>query len=218
MERIKKYAIKTLAVVFGLCFGIIAGHAQDATDILAKAETAYKNTNGFTATFSTANYNQNNLMESFEGTIHARGNKFHVQTPEMQVWFNGSTQWVYQDHSEEVNVNTPSEEELQLFNPVYLLGNYQQRFSASYKREVNAANGKPAYVVELTPKRTEDITTIELQIEKSSNLPVQITVNTRNGYKSIIQLNNIKTGLNQPDTIFTFNKVNFPDVEVIDLR
>ena len=91
-------------------------------------------------------------------------------------------------------------------------------FSATYKGESTAPNGKAAYDVELTPKKKGDIVKVELQIEKYSNFPARITVTSKNGVSSTIQISQLKTGINQPDRFFVFNEEDYPDVEVIDLR
>ena len=54
--------------------------------------------------------------------------------------------------------------------------------------------------------------------EKYSNFPARITVTSKNGVSSTIQISQLKTGINQPDRFFVFNEGDYPDVEVIDLR
>lgn len=166
---------------------------------------------------STRSAGQNN-GESFEGTIQMRGDKFVLETPDAQTWFNGTTQWTYVERNEEVNVTTPTGEELQFTNPALLLSMYKKGFTAAYKGESTAPSGKAAYEVELTPKKKGDIVKVELQIEKSSNFPVRITVTSKHGMRSTIQIRQLKTGLNQPDSFFVFKEGNYPDAEIIDLR
>lgn len=159
-----------------------------------------------------------NAGESFEGTIQMKGDKFTLVTPDALTWFNGTTQWTYVERNEEVNVTNPTGEELQFTNPALLLNSYKKGFTAAYKGESTAPNGKAAYDVELTPKKKGDIVKVELQIEKYSNFPARITVTSKNGVSSTIQISQLKTGINQPDRFFVFNEEDYPDVEVIDLR
>ena len=117
-----------------------------------------------------------------------------------------------------MNVTNPTGEELQFTNPALLLNSYKKGFTAAYKGESTAPNGNAAYDVELTPKKKGDIVKVELQIEKYSNFPARITVTSKNGVSSTIQISQLKTGINQPDRFFVFNEGDYPDVEVIDLR
>ena len=207
-----------LCFLLGLGVGVGA-HAQNANDILRKAAAAYENSNGISTSFTmfTRSAGQN-AGESFEGTIQMKGDKFTLVTPDALTWFNGTTQWTYVERNEEVNVTNPTGEELQFTNPALLLNSYKKGFTAAYKGESTAPNGKAAYDVELTPKKKGDIVKVELQIEKYSNFPARITVTSKNGVSSTIQISQLKTGINQPDRFFVFNEEDYPDVEVIDLR
>ena len=136
----------------------------------------------------------------------------------MTTWFDGTTQWSYVERNEEVNVSTPTGEELQFTNPALLLRMYKKGFTPKYIGESTASSGKSAYDIELTPKKKGDILKVELQIEKSSNFPAKIKVEAKNGISSTIHISNLKTGVNQPDDFFVFKESDYPDAEVIDLR
>lgn len=193
--------------------------AQNATDILDKAAAVYNHSNGISATFAIrTHFEQQNTTESFEGQIIMKGDKFTLTTPDLVTWYDGTTQWTYMTRTEEVNISTPSGDDLQFTNPSILLNSYKKGFTAVYKGESTAANGKTAYDIELTPKKKGDITQVELRIEKYSGLPAGIAVKMKNGISNSIVISDIKTGTNQPDGFFTFNEADYPDAEIIDLR
>lgn len=193
--------------------------AQDATAILDKAAAAYENSNGLTAHFTMQTRSEvQKVQESFEGTVDIKGDKFLLKTPDMVTWFDGTTQWAYVERNEEVNVSTPAGEELQATNPALLLRSYKKGFTAQYKGESTAPNGKAAYDIELQPKKRGDIVRVALQIEKFSSLPASIAVYSKNGISSTIRIHKMETGVNQPDSYFVFNQKNYPQVDVIDLR
>jgi outer membrane lipoprotein-sorting protein len=208
---------KIVYTVLALLLLIAPAMAQDAADIVNKAASVYNNSNGVSASFSlrTASEVQS---ESFEGIINMKGEKFTLRTPDVLTWYDGTTQWTYMEQTEEVNISTPEGDELQFTNPSILLNSYRKGFTAAYKGEATATNGKAAYVVELTPKKKSDIVKVELQIEKFSSLPVRINVLMKNGISNTIQISNIKTGVNQPDSYFSFRKADYPQAEIIDLR
>lgn len=203
-----------------ICLFFVNGiSAQNATEIVDKAAAAYNNSNGLSATFAIRTHSeQQNIAESFEGKINLKGDKFTLQTPDLLTWYDGSTQWTYMPRIDEVNVSTPTGEELQLTNPSILLNSYKKGFTAAYKGESTATNGKAAYDVTLTPKKKTDITHVELQIEKYSGLPVSIVVRMKNGISNSIAISQVKTEMNQPDSFFVFNATDYPDAEIIDLR
>lgn len=222
----RKYKIKvwkTIAVV-GLIISFLFGiglrlHAQNPVSILDKAAEAYEKANGIKATFTMRTQSEaQQVNESLEGTIQMKGDKFVWQTPDMTTWFDGTTQWTYVPRNEEVNVSTPTGDELQFTNPALLLRSYKKGFKAAYKGESTASDGKSAYEIELTPKKKGDIVRAILQIEKFTSFPAAITVESRNGMRSTIRIGKLETGVNQPDSFFVFKEADFPDAEIIDLR
>ncbi len=192
--------------------------SQTGESIIDQAAATYQNANGIQVSFVMNNTSQQSgYAESFEGTIRMKGEKFVLETPDMKVWFDGKTMWSYVEQTGEVNVTSPSGEDLQFTNPAILLAGYKKEFSAQYKGD-GTLNGKAIRKVELTPKGKGDINKVELQIEKSTHLPLRIAVDARNGMHSVITITRTNTGISLPDSEFTFRASHYPDAEIIDLR
>ncbi|WP_293672171.1 LolA-like putative outer membrane lipoprotein chaperone [uncultured Parabacteroides sp.] len=214
--KITRLSVLLLCLLLGFNLG---GRAQSATSVLDKAASAYEGSNGLKAHFTMQTRSDvQKVSESFDGTIDIKGDKFVLKTPDMITWFDGTTQWSYVERNEEVNVSTPTGEELQATNPALLLRSYKKGFSATLKGESTAPNGKAAYDIELTPKKKSDIIRVELQIEKFSGLPASIAVFVKNGLSNTIRIGKMETGVNQPDSFFVFNEKDYPDTEIVDLR
>lgn len=160
---------------------------------------------------------KNGISESFEGTIVMKGDKFVLKTPDMMIWFDGSTQWTYMPRTGEVNINTPAGSDLRFLNPMILLQDYQEDFNVSYIGESTSANAKTAYDIALTPKKKDDMEKIEIQIERSTSLPARLVVTMHNDMRNVIRVEELKKD-SPPDDVFTFPKNKYPDVEIIDLR
>jgi outer membrane lipoprotein-sorting protein len=193
--------------------------AQDVIAILDKAVSVCENSNGLTAQFTMfIRSDRQQISESFEGVIDVKGEKFVLKTPDMSIWFDGRNQWTYLERNEEVNVTLPSDEELQMTNPILSLRFYKKGFNAIFKGESTAANGKTCWDIELVPKKKKDIDVIELQIEKKSSIPVLISIVTKQGIHNTIRINEMKTGVNQSDSCFIFEEKEYPNAEIIDLR
>lgn len=209
--------LTTLGLILALLMGYsMSACAQNAASILDKAAALYAQSNGVKATFT--------MKESasggseVEGTIDMKDDKFRLETPGMIVWFDGKTQWSYVGRNEEVNVTTPTAEELPFTNPALLLRTYKKGFSALYQGESTAPNGKMAYDIELTPKKKSDVEKVNLQIEKNSSLPSRMVVSAKNGGRTIVQVKRLATNQNQPEGYFEFHEADYPEAEVVDLR
>lgn len=216
MLRLISFAHVAFALLLMLPSTLVA---QDANSILQGAVEAYESSNGIEAAFTiTTTTPANGGEDVVEGTINIKGDKFTLVTADMRTWFDGKTQWSYLERNEEVNVTTPTGDELLFTNPAMLLKNYKKGFNAKYVGESTAKGGKTVHDIELTPKRRADVVKVVLRIEKFSSMPISIRIFSKNGMDSRIDIGKVKRGVNQPDSLFSFNPNDYPDAEVIDLR
>ncbi len=61
------------------------------------------------------------------GVIQLKGEKFMLKTSKRPLGLMEKTQWSYMVRNDEVNVSTPTQEELQQINPYTFLYMYQKR-------------------------------------------------------------------------------------------
>jgi len=205
-------------ILFPLSFAGALAQTVNADVVLEKTASIYEGWEGAEVKFTAQIFAPNmGAPESVEGAIQMKKNKFVLTTPDMTVWFDGKTQWVYNRQTEEVHIATPSGEDLRLLNPMLLLQDYKKDFTVICTGESTSANAKTAYDLTFTPKKKETIEKIEMQVEKNSSLPAKLVVTMRNGLRSAIVLNELKPG-KPADELFTFPKASYPDAEIIDLR
>ena len=190
----------------------------NAGAIIEKASQVYKEWGGMEISYAVnIRSEKNGVSESFEGSIVMKKDKFVLKTSDVSTWFDGKTQWTYMPRSKEVNVTTPSGNELRDINPMLILQDYSKDFNVSYIGESTSANAKSAHDIMLTPKKKDDIEKIEIQIEKNTSLPVKLVVTMRNDIRSTVTIKDIKAS-NPQENIFTFPEKDYPGTEIIDLR
>lgn len=219
-QLIVRSVVRFSLLVQLLMAGIALARAQESAEaVLEKAAKTYEEASGIEARFSVrARSPQLPSGESFEGLIHMKGEKFKLQIPGMIVWYDGETQWTYMERTEEVNVSTPTGDELRFTNPIILLHSYQKGFDVSLKGSSTTRQGKSAYDVELTAKKKGDILSVDLQIEKDTGFPASMDVKMKDDMRNTVVISQWETSKNQPDSFFVFNGDEFPDAEVVDLR
>ncbi|MDR1332459.1 MAG: hypothetical protein LBK07_10205 [Tannerella sp.] len=194
-------------------------HAQKAENILGKAAAAYEQSNGITASLAVSiRAEKQGGAESFEAVIEMKGDRFRLTTPDMRTWYDGKTLWMYSVRAGEVSISNPSGDELQTLNPMILLRGYEKGFKASYTGESTSDLGRMADDVKLVSKGNGDIEEVDLQIDRTTALPVRISALMNNGVRSVIRIAGMKTGVNQPETLFTFNAAEYPEALEVDLR
>ena len=209
--------IKLLIITFFAAIGALT--AQSAKTILDKANEAFINAGGIKATFTlNTEDSKQKVTYTQDGTILIKGDKFKIDFPDGITWFDGKTQWSYLKGNDEVNVSNPSGEELAGISPSVLLNIYKKGYKLNYKGEATE-NGKKVYVVELTPEnKSVDFSKLIIRINKVDNLFTSITLYGKDGMINNLKMKQIQTKTALPDNLFVFNKKDFPNIEVVDLR
>ncbi|MBR5102295.1 MAG: outer-membrane lipoprotein carrier protein LolA, partial [Muribaculaceae bacterium] len=160
----------------------------------------------------TASYSATTQQGTNIGTIVMNGSKFRILSPEYKTWYNGKTQWTYSTVTDEVNITTPTQAELQTINPYAAAQSLRANFNVAQSK------AKSGYCLVLTPKnKNNSFKSVTLLISPSFRL-TNATFKTQNT-KYEIKLTNYKTQTKQADSIFSFNKALVPeDTEIVDLR
>ena len=214
----RKYIFSVLIALLSL--PVIAQQQQSqASVVLDRTAESFRKAGGIQAEFTVKAYNNGRYEGESTGTIQLKGEKFMVKTPEAVTWFDGKTQWTYLENSDEVNVSTPTPEELQSINPYALLYMYKNGFTAKLGT-VNTFQGKPVTQVILTAiDRKQELACIVLYIAKDTYQPLYILLQQKNlKSRSEVFINSYRAGLNYADSNFVFDRKQYPNAEVIDLR
>ena len=100
MKKLILWAMLLLSI--GTC------QAQNATQIFDRTVAAYKAAGAVSASYS---------MGSSKGNIVMKGNQFRILANNIKSWYDGKTQWTYSSATQEVNISTPSANQLVMVNP-----------------------------------------------------------------------------------------------------
>ena len=214
----RKYIFSVLIALLSL--PVIAQQQQSqAKAVLEKTAEAFKKAGGVRADFTLKAVNDGHLEGRENGIIQLKGEKFMLKTSETTTWFDGKTQWSYVAKNDEVNVSNPTQEELQQINPYTFLYMYQKGFS--YKLgTMKTFHGKAIWVVVLTAKdKAQDLERITLYVTKEGYEPLYILLQQRaHPTRNAITVTSYQTGQKYADTLFTFDRKQYPSAEIIDLR
>ena len=155
-------------------------------------------------------------LHTMGGTFLMKGEKFTFNTDEMQVYYDGKTQWSYMPGINEVSITAPTEKELAQTNPLALLQAYSSKSIIRYFKNNSAKN---AYSVELIPKdKSSDIGRIQVVIDKKTYYPQTIQLADKKGMISTLALTKFQKGVKTDEKTFTFNSSVYKDIEINDLR
>lgn len=151
---------------------------------------------------------------SSTGRLVVSGKKFYLTTPDMNIWFDGTSQWSYLKSAGEVNISSPTRDELAQCNPLTILGSINNNFTF---RRLTSPEGFEK--IELKPNHpSEDFSKAIVTIAASSSMPKELSVYDTHGNAVTVKISSTKTGPELPVSTFRFNPKEFPGVEVVDLR
>lgn len=148
------------------------------------------------------------------GVLVLQGDMFTISSPGMVSWYDGKTQWTYSSQIGEVNIITPTPEELQQINPLAIV----KSFSSGYTTQLlKSPAGKS--IVRLTSKNAKsDITSADITIDNTTLYPTRIVLTMSNRQKVTIDIKSVNRGGKLPTENFRFDKKRYPGVQVVDLR
>ncbi len=150
-----------------------------------------------------------------EGLLVLQGEMFTISTPGMVSWYDGKSQWTYSDQIGEVNVISPTAEEVQQINPFAIV----KSFSSSYSSEQVKSSSAGVTTLRLTANnRKSDISSADVTINDKTLYPTRIVLTMSNRQKVTINIKNVKAGGKLPVSNFRFDVKRYPNVQVIDLR
>lgn len=194
----------------------VYGQAKSATSVMNNMVNMLKN-NSIQTNFGLVVKDANSATPIItSGKFLMKGSQFMFSTKEMQVYFDGKTQWAYVPEINEVSITNPTEKELAETNPLALLQTYS---SKSTMRHVKNTAAKDAYTIELTPKdKTSDIKKIQVVINKKTYFPRSIQLVDKKGMISTLALTKFQKGIKTDDKTFTFDSSVYKDIEINDLR
>ncbi|MDR0541388.1 MAG: outer-membrane lipoprotein carrier protein LolA [Dysgonamonadaceae bacterium] len=207
-------------ILFFLPLCLFAQKDAKAKEWLDKSSAAFNKAGALSISF-TVNVKDvpNQSAESFEGLLNLKGLKFHLSTPDNEVWFNGKTQWVLQKAYDEVQVSEPSVQEAQALNPTIIFSIYKEGCHYRYRGEKTNEKGSKVQEVELTPQAKEnEMTRIVMQIGVSDSMPSQIHIFYKNKIENVIHINKYQKNTALTESSFAFDPKKYPGAEIIDLR
>ena len=187
--------------------------AKDVLDRLSTTTQSYKNMKvGFD--FIIENKTQN-INEKQKGILVLQDDMFRLEIEELIIINDGENQWNYMTDMNEVQIMEHDPEE-QLMSPKKLFTIYEEEgYKYSYVG-AKSENGKRLQIIDLFPKESGAFMKVILEVDAAKNQLQRITILDKNGGKYTYLVTSFKS--NTFVESFTFNIINYPGIEVIDLR
>jgi len=201
--------IMLMMALLTICLSMKA--QESASQILKKSEAAFRASSGLVVDF-----NSQSAAGNGSGTITLSQDRFFLDAGGIQTWFDGKTQWSYLPSSDEVNILTPTQEQLQSINPYSYLNLTKEGYTAKLGK---SSLGSRSVVLLETRDKKKAIQTLYLEIDRSSWLPYCIIINEKDAAtRTRVDVVGYRNSGKLDDGFFRFDVKSHPETEIIDLR
>ncbi len=200
---------KTLTTLTLLLLALVA-QAQTPQQMLDRAIAAMKS-----AGTISANYKLKSSQGSNSGTIIMAGAKYRIVSNDMKCWYDGKTQWTWSRATDEVNITTPTPDELQMTNPMAAAADFKANFNMWKSKGQIPGH----YAIMMQPKKKSDIAQVYLYLANGTDLLHIAHIRMTDGSTFTLTLTGYKTKQSLPASTFTYDKSMVPaGTQVVDLR
>lgn len=216
--NIMKHIILAVTLVTFTIAGTFAQTDTKATEILKQLSDKTKTFTAMDVDFSFTLLNKaKKLDETTEGNIKLKGDKYRINLSGQDIFCDGTTITNYKAETNEATLIKVSDLEAGAISPQSIFNIYEAGFKSKLKEE-KTENGSAIAIIDLYPldPKEKDYTIVRLEIDKTKLEMRKATVLGKNGTLYIYMIVKINTNPDFADSIFTFNKADYPGVEVIE--
>lgn len=200
--------MKKIIVTWMVLVLAMMSYAQNATQLLDKSAATLRAAGNVKIGFTLEAEGG-----SSTGYIKLQKQKFVINMGGTITWFDGKTTWTYVKANDEVNVTNPSADAVAKMNPYAFLSFYKKGYTAKMGKSTTKE-----HEVLLTGKSGSPFKKVVVRLNKSTKYPTVITMTSSKGDVTTIRCNSFLKNQKYTNATFQFNKKNYPNVEVVDLR
>jgi len=156
------------------------------------------------------------INEKQKGNIKIKGNKFRLELDQQIIISDDTTQWVYLKESNELQIMEYDSLD-EMISPNKLFTIYEEGYKNTYV-ELKTDSDLSLHIIDLFPIESNSFQKIQLQINSEKIQLHNIILYDKNGgtFNYLITKFTIDTDLDQ--NLFKFNKEDYPEIQIIDLR
>lgn len=214
----KKIFFALISILFiGYSYGQQIDTDQGASKIIEDVLSKYNSHSSMSIDFSFKSEKDKKVLMTTKGKLIIKGKKYHATFDNQIFACDSAMVWNYQKEGNEVVLYEFEESEAPIFHPTKFISNWKSEFTAKFIRE-EFKNNRSIQIIDLTPKKSASYYKIRIYIDKSKKEIVQTQIfdkdQTIYSYTITSMVSNSAIG----DQVFKFNKNNFPNVQINDMR
>lgn len=150
----------------------------------------------------------------YNASIVMSKEKFRYGAGNLNVYYDGKTQWTIDHDFGEVSITEPTPDEITETNPLAFVKSYKN----NYKVSLLSSSGGTYTVRMVALKKSSYVRTAQVVISASSWLPTHVTAQLASGQTLTLRMLSASVGTKLSDGSFRYDNKSNPSYEIIDLR
>jgi outer membrane lipoprotein-sorting protein len=204
-----------------LC-GLNIANAQfdvNSKKVLDKVSANYQSFNTIEADVLLSVQNRQEKSHTNTGKLFLErvSGKFKIDLGGQEIISDGTTQWTILKDQGEVQINKPDKDSNSL-NPATIFTFYKTGYKATSVGTSKMGSKTLADIALVPTDARQNVSKINLRVDKATNLIYDATVFDKNGGKFTYTIKNLSVNKPISRSLFIFNKSNYPNMEIVDLR
>ena len=210
-----KYGLlAVLMLIYGLGFTQSDKEAEALLSEIIDKTASYDN---FKAELSYTMVNKEmDIDEKKTGFIYVSKDSYRIEMEGQIIISDAETVWTYLKDSEEVMVSNVEDSD-ESISPTKILTTYDEEYKAKFDSD-NKYKNSDIKAINLKPNDGRQFEQMTIIVNQKSLSLEQFSVFDKNGNVFTYHIINLTPNLDLPESTFTFNEADYPDVDVIDMR
>lgn len=213
-----KNILKGLLVLSFLFSGMIHAQsdkkAEELMESVVEKTASYENLKAELA-YTMVN-KEMDIDEKKSGIIYVKGDSYRIEMEGQIIISDGTTIWTFIVDSDEVMVSDVDESD-ESISPNKILTTYNEDYKAKFDQD-NKYKNSDLKMINLKPNDGNQFEKLSLLVNEKSLSLENFSVYDKSGNVFTYHIIDLQPNLELPDTTFTFNPADYPDVDVIDMR
>ena len=205
-----------IAFFFITCSLFAQNTNTQVASIIDKTAQKYKALSTFSMNFKV--YMENGAMnQDDEGVLWVKKDKYYLTFDDQIIANDGITMWNFQKNINEVSLFEAEDDDFVLFHPAKMLNNWNKEYDAKFIREEEIQK-KQMLIVDFKPKKRSSFYKIRLFIDKNTSYIQKMMLYEMDETTTTYIITKFKPNAIIEDTKFIFNKKDYPNVQINDMR
>jgi outer membrane lipoprotein-sorting protein len=159
------------------------------------------------------------VLEDYSDTVSGKvvldKDKYKLTLPDNIIWYDGTTSWSYLPDVYEVTITEPTQaNDIFTSRPSLIFTAYKEGYKCRLVEETNNS-----YIIDLYPEDPKsDLIRLRLSLDKKEYTLLTFEYKRKDGFTATLLANKYDLSFFAGNGYFTFNKSNYQDLDIIDMR